>query len=55
MLYFLRQIKQQKLVQGYGDFKVYVDSPLAVEATNIFQEHHEECYDEIARAILNEG
>ena len=41
MLYFLRQIKQQKLVQGYGDFKVYVDSPLAVEATNIFQEHHE--------------
>ena len=55
MLYFLRQIKQQKMVQGYGNFKVYVDSPLAVEATSIFQEHHEECYDEIAQEILDEG
>ena len=55
MLYFIREIKERKLVQGYGDFRVYVDSPLAVEATSIFQRHHQECYDEIAQAIVNEG
>ena len=42
-------------MQGHGDFEVYVDSPLAVEATSIFQRHHQECYDEIAQAIVNEG
>lgn len=55
MLYFIREIKERKLVQGHGDFEVYVDSPLAVEATSIFQRHHQECYDEIAQAIVNEG
>ena len=33
MLYFLRKIKAEKLVEGHPDFPVYVDSPLAVEAT----------------------
>ncbi|MDE5866877.1 MAG: MBL fold metallo-hydrolase, partial [Lachnospiraceae bacterium] len=37
MLYFLRQIKEDRLVTGHEDFPVYVDSPLAVEATGIFQ------------------
>ena len=46
LLYFLRQIKEEKLVRGHENFPVYVDSPLAVEATGIFQRNSVECFDE---------
>ena len=36
MLYFLREIKSKGLIHGHGGFKVYVDSPLAVQATTVF-------------------
>ena len=36
VLYFIRQIKERNLVKGHGDFPVYMDSPLAIEATSIF-------------------
>ena len=36
LLYFIRQIKEQSLVRCKPDFQVYVDSPLAGAATNIF-------------------
>ena len=36
MLYFIREIKNRGLVTGHDNFPVYVDSPLAVEATGIF-------------------
>lgn len=55
MLYFIRQIKEQQLVHGHENFQVYVDSPLAVEATTIFQKHYGDCYDEEASAILASG
>lgn len=55
MLYFIRQIKQEKRIQGYRNFKVYVDSPLASEATNIFTDHRFDCFDEEATALANEG
>ncbi|MEG2203912.1 MAG: MBL fold metallo-hydrolase, partial [Oscillospiraceae bacterium] len=55
MLYFLRQIKADGLVTGHGEFPVYVDSPLAVEATNIFRENGREVYDEDAMALLRQG
>jgi metallo-beta-lactamase family protein len=55
MLYFIRQIKEQNLVTGHGDFTVYMDSPLAVEATNIFRQHYHDCYDEEARKIIESG
>ena len=55
MLYFLRQIKEQKLVTIHPDFEVYVDSPLAVEATNIFGRNVQECFDEEARALVERG
>lgn len=55
MLYFIRQIKQEHLVHGFDDFKVYVDSPLAVEATNIFHEHDADCFDEEAAALMSKG
>ncbi len=55
MLYFLRKIKVGRLVQGHENFPVYVDSPLAVEATQIFQENRMECFDEDAMELVNEG
>ena len=36
ILYFLRQIKEEKLLPGYENFPVYLDSPLANEATGRF-------------------
>ena len=55
MLYFIRQIKHDGLVTGHDGFKVYVDSPLANEATTIFSEHVYDCYDEEALALYREG
>lgn len=55
MLYFLRQIKAERLVAGHEDFPVYVDSPLAVEATGIFHKNIYNCFDEEAMALVNQG
>lgn len=55
MLYFLRTIKAGKMIKGHEDFDVYVDSPLAVEATEIFQHNYLACYDEEAMALVNKG
>lgn len=55
LLYFLRKIKVERLVKGHESFPVYVDSPLAVEATGIFQENRLNCFDEDALELVNEG
>ena len=55
MLYFIRQMKERRLVQGFEDFEVYVDSPLAIRATNIFSDHTWDCFDEEARELLANG
>ncbi|MBQ1310997.1 MAG: MBL fold metallo-hydrolase [Blautia sp.] len=55
MLYFIRQIKADGLVHGHDGFKVYVDSPLANEATTIFTEHQYDCFDEEAEELLKKG
>ena len=55
MLYFLRKIKVDRLVEGHENFPVYVDSPLAVEATGIFQENRWECFDEESMELVREG
>ena len=39
LLYFIREIKERGLVTGHGNFPVYIDSPLAIEATRIFQRY----------------
>ena len=39
LLYFLRRIKTENLMKEYQDFEVYIDSPLAVEATGIFHKN----------------
>jgi metallo-beta-lactamase family protein len=55
LLYYLRKIKDDKLIKGHGNFKVYVDSPLAIEATQIFHEHMLGYFDEDAMALVNKG
>lgn len=36
LLYFIREMKERRLVESVPDFPVYVDSPLAAEATKIY-------------------
>ena len=55
MLYAIREIKQRALVTGHGDFPVYVDSPLAAEATGIFLQCDRDCFDDETRAVLDQG
>lgn len=55
MLYFIRRIKEEKLVTGHEGFEVWVDSPLAVEATNIFREHMWNNFDEEALELIHKG
>lgn len=55
ILYFLRKIKEDHLVAGYDHFDVYVDSPLAIEATNIFNKNKECCFDEEALELVRKG
>ncbi len=55
MLYFIRQIKQEGMVSGHDGFEVYVDSPLAIEATNIFRERMYSDFDDEAKRLLQEG
>ena len=55
MLYFIRQIKAEKRITGHDDFPVIVDSPLANEATTIFTKHSIDCFDDDARALIEQG
>lgn len=55
MLYFLRKIKEDNMVPDYPRFEVYVDSPLAVEATGVFQKNIYTCFDEEAMELVNKG
>jgi metallo-beta-lactamase family protein len=55
MLYFIRQIKEQGLVKGHPNFPVYMDSPLANEATTIFQNCDISYLDEEAAALVRQG
>ena len=55
MLYFIREIKENNLLPEYQNFEVYVDSPLAIEATNVFQKNVQSCFDEDAMALISKG
>lgn len=55
LLYFIRKIKFNNLLPEYSDFEVYVDSPLAIEATNIFQKNIDSCFDEEAMELIRQG
>ncbi len=51
LVYFLNEMTQRKEIPR---IPAYVDSPLAVEASDVFR-HHPECYDEETRRFVAEG
>ena len=55
ILCFIRQIKTRGLVTGHGDFPVYMDSPLAIEATGIFLQCDTAYLDEEMRDEIRSG
>lgn len=55
LLYLLRTIKEQNLLRGHSDFTVYVDSPLAVEATKIYSGGLMDYYDQETLDLLARG
>jgi metallo-beta-lactamase family protein len=55
MLFFIREIKNKGMVKGHNDFPVYVDSPLAIEATGIFLQCNPDCFDNETRELLTQG
>ena len=54
LLYAIREIKQRGLVKD-ADFPVYVDSPLAIEATEIFSKCDPSCFDEETNKLIEQG
>ena len=55
ILYYIRQIKEQHLLDDLGDFPVYVDSPLAVEATGVFSKNIYKCFSDEALELVKRG
>ena len=55
LLYMFRRIKAEKLITGHDGFEVYVDSPLAVEATQVFKDNLVDCYDEETKELVMKG
>lgn len=55
ILYFIREIKEQNLLSEFPNFEVYVDSPLAIEATSVFTKNGRSCFDEEAMKVVNRG
>ena len=54
LLYAIREIKQRGLTRN-KDFPVYVDSPLAIEATEIFSKCDPSCFDAETNRLIAEG
>ena len=55
LLYLLRIIKENNLINGHDDFPVYVDSPLAVEATEIYSSDLYDYFDSETLELLKKG
>ena len=53
LLYMLRRIREQRL--ALTDFPVYLDSPLVIEATNIYKETLRSYFDEETNELLDRG
>lgn len=55
ILYFIREMKEKNLLSEFPNFEVYVDSPLAIEATRVFTKNQRSCFDEDAMKLVDEG
>ena len=55
MLYLIRYIKDHQLIKNHPDFQVWVDSPMAVEATEIYSGNVMGYYDEEAMEYIRRG
>lgn len=55
LLYLLRNIKEKGLIRGHVNFPVYVDSPMAVEATRIYAAGLTDYYDNETLELLSRG
>ena len=55
MLYFLREIKNRRLVSDFPSFRVYVDSPLAIEATGIYSKNVASLCDDETASLIEKG
>lgn len=55
LLYFIREMKDKKLVKSNPDFPVYIDSPLAKKATTIFTGDLRGYLDEAAVDLVQDG
>ena len=55
LLYFIREIKDAKMVKSNPDFPVYIDSPLAKRATTIFTGNLRGYLDEEALELVQDG
>ncbi|MEG1931868.1 MAG: MBL fold metallo-hydrolase, partial [Pygmaiobacter sp.] len=55
LLYYLRELYAEGAFHGYEHCPVYLDSPLAAEATAIFTKYEQGYYDEAAMKVVNKG
>ncbi|MBO4694054.1 MAG: MBL fold metallo-hydrolase [Clostridia bacterium] len=55
MLYLLRIIKERGLIKSNPDFSVFVDSPLAREATEVYSSGMTDYYDDQTLELLSKG
>ena len=55
LLYLIRTIKEEHRIRGHEGFPVYVDSPLAVEATRIYSAGLTDYYDQETLDLLAQG
>ena len=55
LLFFLRKIREDNMVHGHPDYEVWVDSPLATEATEVFKNNLMDCFDDETQALVKEG
>jgi len=55
LLYFLRRIREDNMITGHPDYEVWVDSPLAMEATEVFKNNLMDCFDDETQELVREG
>ncbi len=55
LLYYIRKIKDDGLIRNHDDFEVIVDSPLAIDATEVFQENLLDCFDDETKELVKNG